>query len=373
MAFIPPDRTLSNNPTTVDSLSRIDFVGTPLHIYVTDNTASFAYATLYLWIWSGGLQKPVGALQNIKLYKELVSVQDKYILFEISEYIKSFIEPTIVYGVNLQNSSEGVYYQMEIVLSNGHVQTPATRFATLGWNWNYEGEKSFSYNRGAFGFETYNIPKFYNPYINYSTPSIVLSATNSTNMVVRTPVFPPEKYVRCSQQPYLIIYLNKWGLWDDFTPNGKVLITSNIVKDTYKRTYRNPLGVSRETNFEQIDFNTSVRQEYTINTGWLEEDMGQLVEEIKYSPRVYLIEFKGDIQENATTGITADNTVVTADNTVITADNSTSPAGKYLTYRQYAVLSVDTDFPRKTRIDDKNKINYNLRLSVSMDKINSIR
>lgn len=373
MAFIPPDRILSNNPTIVDSLNKVDFVGTPLHIYVTDNTAPFTFATLYLWIWSGDLQKPVGAYQNIKLYKELVSVQDKYILFEIGDYIKSFIEPSIVYGVNLQNSNEGVYYQYEVVLSNDHVQTPATRFATLGWNWNYEYEGSFSYNRGAFGFPSYDVPKFYNPYINYSTPSIALTATNSTNMVVRTPVTPPAKYVRCSQQPYLIIYLNKWGLWDDFTPNGKVLIASNIVKDTYKRTYRNPLSVDFSTNFEQIDFNVSVRQEYTINTGWLEEEMGELIEEIKYSPRVYLVEFKGDIQTSATQGITADNTIITADNTLITADNSTTAAGKYLTYNQIPVLSVDTDFPRKTRIDDKNKINYNLRFTVSRDKINSIR
>lgn len=362
-------------PTTVDSLTKIHFVSSPKHLYLTA-VAPFTSLILDLYIWKGDLNSPP-ASPNYTLNKAKVSVTDSYVVLEIGDLIKAEIEPVINFGSSLTTSTEGVYFQYNVrYLSSGQIVeefASATQFATLGWNWNYEGEATATYNRGAFGFEDTNIPKYYSPHITYSVPTFNLNANSTTTMVIRTPITPPAKLVRCSQEPFLIIYINKFGLFDSFTPAGSVQISNVITKEKYKRTYRNPFEVNFGTSYAEIDYMVNSKQNYVINTGTLTEEMGELVEEILYSPRVYLVEFKGDLNNGSETPITADNTVVTADNTIITADNSGSNAGTYRTFKQYPVIVTDTDFGRKTRYADKNKVNYFIKFSQSTDKINSIR
>jgi hypothetical protein len=50
-------------------------------------------------------------------------------------------------------------------------------------------------------------------------------------------------------------------------------------------------------------------QTYTVNTGALSEDMNETIEQLIYSPKVYLIKFKGDIQTLDTIGLTIDTTL----------------------------------------------------------------
>lgn len=362
-------------PTIVDSLNKIDFVGSPKHLYLTA-VAPFTSVLVELYIWKGALNSPP-AQPNYTLNEAKVSVTDSYISIEIGDLIKAEIEPVINFGSSLTTSTEGVYYQYNVsYISSGQVVegfNSTTRFATLGWNWNYEGQSTATYNRGAFGFEITDIPKFYSPHITYSKPTFNLNASSTVDMVIRTPVIPPPHLVRCSEEPFLIIYINKFGLFDTFTPDGSVKISNVITKDTYKRTYRNPFEVSFGTSYQDIDYIVNSKQNYLINTGTLTEDMGQLVEEILYSPRVFLVEFKGDVNDGSETPITADNTVVTADNTIITVDNAGANAGTYRTFKQYPVIVTDTDFGRKTRYADKNKMNYFIKFTQSTDKINNIR
>ena len=100
--------------------------------------------------------------------------------------------------------------------------------------------------------------------------------------------------------------------------------------------------------------------------------MGQLVEEILYSPFVYLVEFGKELAPVGT-AITVDTTLYSVDTTLISADNSGQLFGGYTTFRQIPVNVIDTDFGRKTRINDKNKINYNIRFEESTNKILNIR
>jgi len=365
-------------PTSIDDYNRIDLVGSVKHINIT-HTASFDQAEVKLWIWSGDLDLPytTDAEPNYTLVKDKVSVSDSYITYELSDYIKPFIDPSLLFGTYIATSNEGVYYQYQTRLfSSGSLigtQTFPTRFATLGYNWNYEGEDTFTYNNGSYGFYTTNINKYYSPFIGYSTPSINLSGSlSTTTMVTRTSYFPDTSNLRCAEDQYLIIYLNKAGLWDTFTPNGKVIVSSKIEKDNFARTYRNPLSVNRNLDHQFSDLNLNTRQSYIINTGMLLESMGMLVEEILYSPKVYLVQFKGDAISGEYS-ITVDSTVYTADTILITVDSDVSTTGTYLTYNQFPVNVTDTDFGRKTRLNNKNKINYNIKFDDSSYKINNIR
>ena len=372
-------------PTPIDSLSRVDFVSSPKHINVT-NPNPFNSCRVKLWIWSGALlsvyniSNPANSAEpSVILEKAKVSIDDATIIIEIGEYIKSFINPTVLFNTNISTSGEGVYYQYEVEVfgstgnSAGATQTFATRFATLGWNWNYEGQSSFTYNRGSFGFETFNVPKYYSKHITYYNKTINTSGvTNSNDMITSTEVSPASKYERCAQEQFVVVYLNKFGLWDTFTPSGKITVSTAIKRESYNRGFRNPLGFNPELSHQKIDFDINAKQTYLINTGSLTEEMGQLVEEILYSPFVYLVEFGKELAPVGT-AITVDTTLYSVDTTLISADNSGQQFGGYTTFRQIPVNVIDTDFGRKTRINDKNKINYNIRFEESTNKILNIR
>jgi hypothetical protein len=96
------------------------------------------------------------------------------------------------------------------------------------------------------------------------------------------------------------------------------------------------------------------------------------VEQIIYSPKIYLILFNGDIQENTTVGITIDSTFVTIDDTNITIDSATVTEeliGQFKTFQQVPVISMDKTFKRKTRVNDKKDIDYNLKFEETTNKI----
>lgn len=367
-------------PTPIDNLNRVDFVGSAKHINIT-HTSSFDKATIKLWVWSGALDTPyvTDSAPTTILAKSKVSITDTYITFEIGDYISPHINPTVLFDSSITSSTEGVFYQYQVEIEYLGVvvatQTIKTRYATLGYNWDYEGEDTFTYNRGSYGFVTTNINKYYSPYINYSKGTINLSgSTNTSTMVTREIDIPDPSFVRCSKEPYLIRYLNKQGLWDDFTPAGKVIVPNKISRESYTKSFRNPLNINVETDHQTVDFNINSKQSYIINTGSLKEDMGMLVEEILYSPKVYLIQFKGDIATlEGFTPITVDTTLYSVDTTLISADSSVSGIGEYLNYRQIPVTVTDTDFTRKTRISDKNKIGYNIKFEEGSDKINNKR
>lgn len=362
-------------PTPITTLDRIDFVGSPKHITVTGST--FDNIQMKLWVWDGELSLPYSSntQPTVVFKKDKVSANDNYITLEVGEIIKTFLDPNVVFNpTQMTASKEVVYYQYEIYTYSGtnlvNTITYSTRLATLGWNWNYEGQTTFSYNRGSFGFQDENISKYYSAYLNYFDGKINLTgATNSENMVVRVPAVYNQSNERCTPQQFVILYLNKYGLWDTFTPNGKVVINNSISREKYNRIFRNPSTFIPSDYHESINFNINSRQTYTINTGAITEKMGQLVEEILYSPKVYIVEFVDNISTN---NVTVDNTNVTVDNTIITVDGIGS-SQFYSIFRQIPVIVTDTDFTRKTRINDRNKVSYNIKFEESSFKINNNR
>ncbi len=117
-------------------------------------------------------------------------------------------------------------------------------------------------------------------------------------------------------------------------------------------------------------------QSYSINTGALSEDMNSTIEQIIYSPKIYLIKFKGDRQTTNTIGITIDNTYITVDDTTITIDSATvtqNGNGFFKTHQQIPVTVTDTDFGRKTRMNDKNAIDYTINFEETTSKILNVR
>jgi hypothetical protein len=347
----------------------------------------------------------------VKFTKSLVSSDDNYIKVELSDVIRSFLispsnngqeYPIFKYGgLNGTNQSEGegTFYQVTYQANyyntvtdkyiTGPLVTMPTMFATLGYRWNYEGilaNNNGDSPGGSLGYvdtvnpETGELDKYYDKWIpNYFSTkfdySPSLEGVTSENLLVRTPIKPSKKNSFCTRDPYLLIYLNKLGLWETFTPFGKVVVTDKIESDTSGRLYRNRLNIGSNIYHGKARTNVDVTQTYTMNTGYLKESMTQLVEELIYSPKVYLIKFNGDTFVLDSTLFTVDSTLLTVDSTVITDDQTWTgeKITHFLSYQQIPVVLKDNDFVRKTRTNEKTSINYSLTWEETRNKINDVR
>lgn len=385
--------------TAIDDVSQITFANSPIHLRLQnaaqDNTIESAL--VYVWIWNGAQNKTLGD-PNLVLSKSKVSASDTYINFQIADYIKAFIEnpsnapntnqPNFAYNeaITPATTGLGVFWQIvtDITSTAGTVRTNyETNFATLGYRWNYEqrlaGNNGVSAG-GSTGFLKASTQWYNTKIAHYIEQSFDLTKTvseaNAGNLITTTPVTPPASWSRCSRDSSLIVYLNKLGLWQMFTPHGKIAVNSDVEAEQQNKSYRDPSQIDNTYAHSKLKSQPDVTQAYAINTGSLTEDMIDQVEEIIYSPKIYLILFKGDVQSAANVGTTIDSTLVSIDDTNITIDSETIGAelvGKLKSFQQVPVISMDKTFTRKTRINDKNEINYVLRFEETTNKILDIR
>jgi hypothetical protein len=385
--------------TNISTPEQIALCGSPVHLKIQnagqDTTIQSAF--VYIWIWNGNQNKTLLA-PNVILKKTKISADDNYINFQVSDYLKSYLEhplnapntsqPNLVYNVltPVVTTGQGVFWQVvvDITSTGSAVQTTfPTRFATLGWRWNGElnqfGNNGLSPN-GASGFVR-PVNKWYNPkihdyfFLNFDLTKTVATAT-SANIIRYNAVVPPIEWSRCSQDPCLLFFINKLGLWEVFTPHGKFTAKNKVDSQIQNKSYRDPVAIDNTYTHSKLRNNIDVLQSYIINTGSLTEDMVDTIEELIYSPKVYLIKFNGRVNETLTLGITIDSTFVTIDDTNITIDSETAPTelnGFFNEFIQVPVIITNSNFDRKTRINDKNKIDYNIELEETNNKILDIR
>lgn len=385
--------------TNISTAEQITFCNSPVHIRIQnaakDNTIEEAY--IYLWVWNGAQNKVLNSPSQI-LFKKKISVSDTYINFQIADYLKAYIEnpenapntnqPNFVYNeASLPAvTGLGVFWQIQADITSNGVTTRTdygTNFATLGYRWNYEqnsvGNNGLS-EGGSTGFIV-SPAKWYNSKIGtYIGQSFDLTKTVATatagNMIITSPVVPPAAWKRCSRESSLIVYINKLGLWSMFTPHGKITVDADVDFSEQNKSYRDPSQVDNTYAHSKSRSALDVSQMYTINTGSLTETMINQVEQIIYSPKVYLILFNGDTHLVTTNGITIDNTFVSIDDTTITIDSVTVTEeflGLLKSFRQIPVIPMDKTFVRKTRLNDKNDINYNLKFAETNNKLLDIR
>ncbi len=386
-----PTRTIINEP------SQITFVNSPVHLRI-QNTAqddTIRSVIIYLWVWSGDQDRVLGDA-NVILSKSVVSIGDDYINLQVSDILKAYIErptattssnqPGFGYNVNALPavSGQGVFWQIEAeITSVGGVETIEydTNFATLGWLWNWEQNGLDNNSIVRYGANTFaqTVKKWYNPNVpKYWNQDFVfgqaVNVANSSNMI--SMVVEAKSRVRCTRDSALIVYIDKRGLWDVFTPHGKITVSSKIESNTSKRVFRDPKRINNSITHSKLRDSLNVNQSYLINTGTIDESDVQRVEEILYSPKVYLVRFMGDIVYEVTDGITIDSTFVTIDDTDITIDNTPIVplmVPYFSTYQQIPVIVSDSDFVRKTTMNDRNGIDYNLKLEETTNKLNDIR
>lgn len=382
-------------PTIISTEDQIYLAGSPINLRIRNlaGDSNIISVQCELYVWSGNLNAPP-ALPNYTLVADKVSSTDNYINFQIAEILASHINGTKFAWVSGDSapsiSGEGVFFQYKYQVTSRllflpHVETAVesvTNFATMGYRYDFEqvGEVAMSTNKQPYlGLLPLNYNRYYTERIKYIRRtfmfSLLLDYCTSENIIVDVPIdFPPFK---CQTgDKYLVVYINRWGLWDYFTPYGKAIKSVKLSSEINPRLYRNPNSINNNVNHSKNRQIESSDQTYILNTGDLQEGMTDQVEEVIYSPLVYLLEFTGETFTIISEGLTVDSTEVTVDSVIYTVDNqtvTTADIGYYSTFKQVPVVCSTESFVRKTRLNDKGKINYDLSFEGTMGRINNLR
>jgi hypothetical protein len=330
---------------------------------------------------------------NVHTYildKGRISNDDKYVSFEIQDYLKNDLIrkdnlnnvdfPVLLYHNTSLPMVQGMclfyrysYYGYDETTSETAINV-TNKVATLGYRWRNEQNPFYgSFIGNANGFNVSETPvKKYAEYIPYYFKQDFVFGTNRTsnNFIATTKVNPAN--VVCVKEPILFIFLNRDGKFETLTTTGKITINDEIKRQESNKAFRDSAMINTEsTHFKNTSID-EVYQTYTVNTGIMDESMNALLEELLYSPKIYLIRFYGQRWTIAQQGITVDNNIITVDNTNITVDSDTitlADVGYYSTYLQVPVICTDTDFVKRTTINDKRDISYFFKFKETASKV----
>lgn len=284
--------------TTVNTTGFIK-VNSPYFITYSDSK-QYDKVELELRMWSGGLlSRPLNP--NYKLSKYKSKSSDTQVDFNISNLIKSFINPQLDYNwgstaTNLDNvfdESIWVEYQMigllDVLDIDGNptggvllVDTNSNRkIATLGYGYFEEGSNP-----------TVNITDM-TPQTNFISlvdpEYLTVGATGATlieKTILRTK-YSSRGVCEGLNQTYQVVYLNKEGVFEGFSfpKASKKTITSKT--DKYNRLLNNPKNYSTIQHTSKV-LNKTENMSYRLNTSLLKEIDVQKIQELIQSEKHYL-------------------------------------------------------------------------------------
>ena len=376
--------------TNIDSKAKIFLAQSPVHFNLQNELGnnSIQSATIEVYIWRGFQQADLPLSPNIVFNNvKKISPQDTYIAIELHNEIKAFItssnlnknNPQWAYNTTSKptTAGEGVYFHIVYKVDNESVKQLGTYFATSGYRYNFE-QKGGAYT----GYDDVETLRKYAFGINYDKSAInrttqvatSQSGTGANGMITQQSLNPSARK-RQTGVSCLIAYVNRLGLWDTFTPFGKFIESIDTKRDEFSSSFRDPLNVNSQIqHLKQTGAPRGVRK-FQVNTGLIDENNNYQIREILQSSKVYLVIFGDDVYQSTQTGITVDSTVVTVDNTTITVDNDVvteANLGFYSKFTQIPVKNSTTNFLKKTRLNDKSSISYNLEFEETNNFVNNL-
>ena len=376
--------------TNIDSKAKIHLAGSPIHFNIQNEAqdASIQSVTIEVYIWRGFQTADLPATPSLRFVDiPKISPGDNYIQISLHNEIKAFItssnlnknNPQWAYNTTTDASTtgEGCYFHIVYKVGTESDKQLGTYFATTGYRYNFEQKGG-----GYTSYTDSESARYYANAINYTAYDFNLatvaatsfSGTGTNGVIWRNSLTPTRRTqtgVKC-----IIAYVNRLGLWDVFTPFGKVIETIETKRDEYSSTFRDPLNVNAQIqHLKQTGAPKGLRK-YSINTGLIDENNNYQIREMLASPKLYLVIFNEDTFTAASIGITIDSTTTTIDDTTITVDSDTVTAGNvgfYSSFVQIPVTNKTNSFLKKTRLNDKSSISYTIELEGTNNFINDIQ
>jgi len=377
--------------TNINSKAKIFFAQSPIHFNLQNENsdASIQKVTVEVYVWRGFQEADLPATPSI-VFNNIpkISPDDNYIAIEIHNEIKAFITSSNLNKNNPQwayntvsvptTAGEGCYFHVVYKVDAESDKQLGTYFATTGYRYNFE-QKGGNYT----GYEDVEVYRKYANGINYDrctinrTTSVATSQSGAglNGMISQVALNPSDKKTQTGVK-CLIAYVNRLGLWDTFTPFGKVTESIETKRDEYSSSFRNPLSINSQIQHLKQTGVPRGNRKFNINTGLLDELNNYQVREILQSSKLYLVLFENDTYLTPQIGITIDSTAVTIDNTSITIDSdtvTTENLGFYSKFTQIPIKNSTTNFLKKTRLNDKSSISYTLEFEETNNFINDIQ
>lgn len=88
---------------------------------------------------------------------------------------------------------------------------------------------------------------------------------------------------------YQIVFLNKWGVLETVSLQGKSVQTVERKGEDYKRSIVDINGDYDTTIHQQVDYNVNSNDKYVLSTGFLKEFMNPVFEDLMVSDKIWLI------------------------------------------------------------------------------------
>lgn len=209
------------------------------------------------------------------LDKARVSNDDKYVSFEIQDYLKNDLVrkenlnnvdfPVLLYHNTPLPYVQGMclfykysYYAYDETTSVTAINV-TDKVATLGYRWRNEQNPFYgSFVGNANGFNVAETPtKKYAEYISYYAKQDFVFGINRTsnNFIVTTQVVPSSTV--CVKEPLLFIYLDRNGLFQYLTTVGKISINDETKRQESAKVFRDSAMINTEsTHFK----NTAIEE-----------------------------------------------------------------------------------------------------------------
>ena len=172
------------------------------------------------------------------------------------------------------------------------------------------------------------VPTELNNDIIYNT----ITSTAVGNVTVGSHTIKVNRICEPKYSPIKITFVNKFGALQDIWFFKKRVETLNVSKDNFKKNILNSLGQYSVFKHTENVLNTTAREVFTANTGFVAELMNEPFKELMLSEKVWA-----------------------------TIDGIVNP-----------VIVKDTQLQYKTSLNDK-LINYTIEFEYAFDLINSIR
>jgi len=295
--------------TNINSKAKIFFAQSPIHFNLQNENsdASIQKVTVEVYVWRGFQEADLPATPSI-VFDNIpkISPDDNYIAIEIHNEIKAFITSSNLNKNNPQwayntvsvptTAGEGCYFHIVYKVDAESDKQLGTYFATTGYRYNFE-QKGGNYA----SYEDVEVYRKYANGINYDRCTINRTTSVSTSqsgaglngMISQVALNPSDRKTQTGVK-CLIAYVNRLGLWDTFTPFGKVTESIETKRDEYSSSFRNPLSINSQIQHLKQTGVPRGNRKFNINTGLLDELNNYQVSEILQSSKLYLVLFEND-------------------------------------------------------------------------------
>lgn len=262
------------------------------------------------------------------------------VTFEISELCRDYLDITFNNSYTSQIVDVSFSLQFYSAVSGGGSTVGSAQVTDFkgvdGYTYFEEGSNvTITGTQAAQSNVSVYMPENTSGYIpSLGTANILYNSvsTTQTTKTVNGTVFTINRICSPKYTPYKVTFVNKFGAFQDLYFFTKRVDRTGVTKESYKSNTINTSGVYNTYNHSKQTYDVSANDIFTLNTGFVDENVNYAIEELLLSENVW-------VRENSQT---------------------------------LPIVPITNSLQKKTSLNDK-LVEYTIEFEYAFDKINNIR